>query len=171
MKYVLKAKLVSLHHALSILDENENVVYNVESKAVSVHDKTYINNADGEQVAYIYAKLLSLHETHYVEMADGTNFEMSTELFHLTKDIINIDSLEWQVRGDFTEHNYEIVDTKSDKVLASTHRRWISLHNVYEIEVFEEELRDKLIAVFIVLEHNLRSRDITKSSNSADSKK
>lgn len=73
------------------------------------------------------------------------------------------------MRGDFTEHNYEIVDTKSDKVLASTHRRWISLHNVYEIEVFEEELRDKLIAVFIVLEHNLRSRDITKSSNSANS--
>lgn len=170
MKYILKAKLVSLHHALSILDENENVVYNVESKAVSVGDKTYISNADGEQIAYIYAKLLSLHETHYVEMADGTKFEMSTELFHLTKDIINIDSLEWQIRGDFTEHNYEIVDTKRNKVLASTHRRWISLHNVYEIEVFEEELRDKLIAVFIVLEHNLRSRETTRNSNSSNSK-
>ena len=42
MKYYLKQKLVSLHHALKIFDGQDDVVYEVESKMFSLHDKTYL---------------------------------------------------------------------------------------------------------------------------------
>ena len=40
MKYYLKQKLVSLHHAMKIFDEQDELAYEVESKMLSLHDKT-----------------------------------------------------------------------------------------------------------------------------------
>lgn len=53
MKYYLKQKLVSLHHALKIFDGQDDVVYEVESKMFSLHDKTYLRDAAGNEVAYL----------------------------------------------------------------------------------------------------------------------
>ena len=65
MKYYLKQKLVSLHHAMKIFDEQDELAYEVESKMLSLHDKTYLKDAQGGEVAYLHAKAFSLHEVHY----------------------------------------------------------------------------------------------------------
>jgi len=36
-------------------------------------------------------------------MADGTHFELSNELFHIIKDITNIQGLGWQLKGNILE--------------------------------------------------------------------
>jgi len=167
MKYYLKQKLVSLHHALKIFDGQDDVVYEVESKMFSLHDKTYLRDAAGNEVAYLHAKAFSLHEVHYVDMASGLSFEISTELFHLTKDIIRIDSLGWELHGDITSHDYQIIDEATHTILATVHRKFFSLHDVYEIEINDEQQRDVLMAAIIVLEHIHSQRDAARVSAAA----
>ena len=162
MKYYLKQKLVSLHHALKIFDGQDDVVYEVESKMFSLHDKTYLRDAAGNEVVYLHAKAFSLHEVHYVDMASGLSFEISTELFHLTKDIIRIDSLGWELHGDITSHDYQIIDEATHTILATVHRKFFSLHDVYEIEINDEQQRDVLMAAIIVLEHIHSQRDAAR---------
>ena len=81
------SKVVTLHHLIDIVDENENLVYRAKTKFPSIHDKTDVTDASGKKVAHIEKKIFTIHQRHFIDMADGTNFELSNELFHLIKDI------------------------------------------------------------------------------------
>lgn len=164
MKLHIKAKVISVHSKMDILDEQDELAYKVQSKALSIHDKTYIRNRAGDEVAYIHAKAISIHSVHYVEMADGVNFEMSEELWHLTKDIINIPELGWQLRGDFTAHNYEMLDANGN-VIATAHRKWFSLHGIYYLDVLEEDKAEVAVAVYVVLEHMISARETAAAAS------
>ena len=163
-KLYMKQALLTLHKRIELHDENGDLAYEIATEFFSLHDKTHIKNADGNTIADLHKKILSLHAKYYVEMSNGTSFEMHDELFHLTKDIIDIDTLGWTIKGNFMEHDYKIIDS-NENVLASTHRKWLSLHEAYEIEIFAEDQLDTIVAVFIVLEHILFTRTQHKSGS------
>lgn len=165
MKLHIKAKIISLHGKMDVLDEQENLVYKIASKAVSIHDKTYIKDAEDRDVAYIHAKAVSIHNVHYVEMADGVNFEVKAELFHL-KDVINIEELGWQLRGNFMSHDFQIADS-NERVIAQAHRKWLSMHGIYYLDIIDEEKADTIIAVYTILEHMISARDAAAASGTA----
>ena len=55
------SKVLSLHKATDITDDQENVVYQSRTKFPSLHDKTDITDRDGNQVAHIERKILTLN--------------------------------------------------------------------------------------------------------------
>lgn len=162
----MKQALMTLHKKMELRDEADNLRYEVATEFFSVHDKTHIKNADGETIAELHKKLLSLHSKYFVEMHDGTQFEMHEELFHLVKDVIDIKKMGWTIKGNFMEHDYEIIDGNGN-ILASTHRKWLSVHEAYEIEIFDESQLETIVAVFVVLEHILFTRAQNKSGHPA----
>ena len=109
-------KLMTVHHRIEITDSYENVVYRAETKFPSLHDKTDLYDASGNHVAHMERKLLTLHQRHFVTMEGGPSFELSNELFHLVKDIINIEGLGWQLRGNIMALNFELYDEKEQIV-------------------------------------------------------
>lgn len=158
MNLHLKNKILSMHHEIDIFDEADNQVYKVKSKAISIHDKTTISNAQGEEIASIHRKVISIHETYFVEMSNGISFDMRTELLHIFKEVIDIEALGWKILGNFMEHNYRIEDA-SGRLLASAHRKWISVHEKYAIDIQDESQADIIIAVYVVLEHIITMRE------------
>ncbi len=154
----MKQAIMTLHKKIEVRDQDDNLAYEVSTDFFSLHDKTHIQNAQGEVIADLSRKLFSIHAKYFVDMKDGTSFELSTELWHLIKDIIDIKSLGWTIKGNFMEHDYELYDGGGN-VLASTHRKWISLHEAYEIQIFDESQIDAIVTVFIVLEHILFTRE------------
>ena len=87
------SKVFSLHKDTDITDENENVMYHSRSKFFSLRDKTDITDRNGDHVAHIERKFFTLHERHFITMADGKYFELSNELWHIVKDISNLEGL------------------------------------------------------------------------------
>lgn len=168
MNLHMKSKVFSLHGKMDILDEEENIVYTVESKAISIHNKTYLQDSQGNEIAYIYRKPISLHETHFVEMNNGVNFELRTEWFHIVKDIINIEELGWSLRGDFFQHNYEILD-ENERVIASTHMKWFSIHKVYYIDIMDDSKIDTIVALDVALERIMQDRAAASASSAGGS--
>ncbi len=159
-----KAKMLSIHKKIEIMDEDDRVVYEVESKAVSVHDTTFIRKADGEEIAKVTKKPISMHETHTIEMASGEEIDIKTEWFHLMNDVIKIDSMGWELHGDVLQHNYELYDAMGNLV-ASTHRKWVSLHDVYYIDIRNESLTDRIVCVYVTLEKIIRDREQGRMNN------
>lgn len=157
----IKSKPISVHNAMEVLDDNDQVVYRVHSKALSVHDKTYLEDAQGNELAYIHAPVVSVHHVHYIEMTDGESFELSEELFHI-KDIIDVEGLGWQLRGSVLAFEFEVVDAEG-RQLATAHRRYISLHNVYDLHIAAEDQAAKLVALFVVISHIVTERNISAS--------
>ena len=131
-------KVLTLHHHIDITDEQGNIVYESNSKFLSLHNKTDITDANGRQKAHIEAKVLTLHARHYVTMADGTSFELSNELFHLVKDIFNIEGLGWQLKGNIVGLNFQLYD-ENGKIVAVIGQKFLSLHDKYCIDTYQPE--------------------------------
>lgn len=159
-------KVFTLHHHIDIVDESENAVYQANTKFPSLHDKTDVTDADGRQVAHIERKLLTLHQRHTIAMADGTRFELSTELFHLVRDITNIEGLGWQLRGNILALNFELYDA-ADNVIAVIGQKWVSLHDKYCVDIYQPEHEEAVVAILVALQHMIRDREAARSSSSS----
>ena len=161
-------KVMTLHHRIEITDGGENVVYRAETKFPSLHDKTEIYDASGAHIAHIERKVLTLHERHFVTMADGTAFELSNELFHLVKDITNIEGLGWQLRGNILGLNFELYD-RNGEIIAVIAQKMFSLHDKYCIDLYNPEFEKTVVAVLITLQHMIADREAASSASSAGS--
>ena len=161
-------KVFSLHHHIDITDAGERVVYQAESKFFSLHDKTDVKDAQGEQVAHIERKLFTLHARHFVTMADGTQFELSNELFHLIKDITNIEGLGWQLQGNILGLNFELYDNAGN-VIAVIGQKMLSIHDKYCVDIYQPELERQVVAILITLQHMIRDRENTAAASSSSS--
>ena len=157
-------KVFTLHHHIDITDDREQVVYQSNSKFFSIRDKTDVTRADGTQVAHIECKYFTLHERHYVNMADGTNFELSNEIFHLIKDITNIEGLGWQLRGNIAGLNFQLYDGQ-ENIIAVISQKLISLHDKYCIDIYRAEEEEKVVAILVTLQHMMKDRAAASSAS------
>ncbi len=161
-------KVFTLHHRIDITDENEQVVYRAQSRFPSLHDKTDITDASGHPVAHIEKKLLTLHQRHFITMADGQRFELSNELFHLIKDISNIEGLGWQLRGNILGLNFELYDA-AGAVIAVIGQKLLSIHDKYCVDIYRPELEQQVVAILITLQHMIRDRENSAAASSSSS--
>lgn len=161
-------KVLSLHHHIDVVDEQERLVYTADTKAISIRDKTTVADAAGNQVAYITRKVLSLHERHFISMADGAEFELSNELFHLFRDITNIEGLGWQLRGNIAGLNFELYD-RHGAIIAVIGQKAFSLHDKYCIDIYRPEHERTVVAIIIALQHMMRDRSSGSSGGSGSS--
>lgn len=161
-------KVFTLHHHIDVTDDAGQVVYQARTKILTLHDHTELVDAAGNSVATIRKKFFTLHERHFVSMADGTEFQLSNELWHLIKDITNIEGLGWQLRGNIMALNFELYDA-DESVIAVIGQKMISLHDKYCIDIYRPEHEQKVIAILITLQHMIRDRENAAASSSSSS--
>ena len=160
--------VLTLHHRIEIMDDHENVVYRAETKFPSLHDKTEIYDANGRHIAHMQRKIFTLHERHFITMDNGTAFELSNELFHLIKDITNIEGLGWQLQGNILGLNFELYD-QFGGIIAVISQKLISLHDKYCVDIYRPEHEETVIAILITLQHMIADRNAAASSSSGGS--
>ena len=159
-------KVFTLHHHIDITNDREEIVYQANTKFPSLHDKTDIMNADGKQIAHSERKVFTLHERHFITMADGTKFELSNQLWHLAKDISDIEGLGWQLRGNIAGLNFELYDGQ-ENIIAVIGQKMLSIHDKYAIDIYRPEHEDTVIAILVTLQHMMK--DSAASSAAAAS--
>ena len=156
-------KVFTLHHHIDITDANGEIKYQARSKVISIHDKTDVFRITGEQVAHIERKFFTLHERHFVTMSNGTEFELSNELFHLIKDITNIEGLGWQLRGNILGLNFELWDANGN-IIAVFGQKMLSIHDKYCVDIYRSEYEEVVVAILVALQHMIRDRSGTGAS-------
>ena len=161
-------KVFTLHHHIDITDDCEKIVYQSDTKFPSLHDKTDITDDEGKPVAHMERKLFTLHERHFVTMADGTRFELSNELFHIVRDITNIEGLGWQLRGNIAGLNFELYDEQGN-IAAVIGQKMLSLHDKYCIDIYQPEHEEKIVAILVTLQHMMKDRNAAVSYSSGSS--
>ncbi len=161
-------KVFTLHHLITITDANEKAVYEASTKFPSIHDKTDVRDAAGQQVAHIERKIFTLHGRHFVTMADGTRFELATELFHLIRDVINIEGLGWKIEGNIAGLNFELYDAKG-AIIAVISQKMFSMHDKYCIDIYQPELEPTVVTILVTLQHIIKDRQASASTASFSS--
>ena len=133
---------------------------------ISLHDKTDITKAGGQHVAHIERKFFTLHERHFITMASGKQFELSNEIFHIIKDITNIEGLGWQLRGNILGLNFELYDSNGE-IIAVISQKMISIHDKWCVDIYKKEDTDIIVAILISLQHMVKDREARSSGSSS----
>lgn len=162
------SKFFNLHQDTDITDENGNMVYHSHSKFFSIRDKTDITDSTGAQVAHIERKIFTLHERHFITMADGTYFELSNELWHIVKDISNLEGLGWVLRGNIAGLNFQLYD-QQENIIAVIGQKLFSIHDKYCVDIYKPEAERTVVAILVTLQHMMRNRAAVSSSFSSSS--
>ena len=162
------SKIFSLHHKIDVTDEKGILKYHAETKFPSLHDRTYISDAHGHLISYVYRKFFTLHERHFIEMESGLSFEMATEWFHIIKDIMNIEGLAWQLRGNILGLNFQLYDQNGD-VVALISQKMLSLHDKYCIDIYQPDYEEVVVTILITLQHMMNDREVSSSASSSSS--
>ena len=162
------SKVLSLHKDTDVTDESGNVLYHSASKFFSLHDKTDITDSAGNPVAHIERKFLSLHERHFITMADGKYFELSNELWHLVKDVSNIEGLGWVLQGNIAGLNFQLYD-RAGQVIAVISQKMFSIHDKYCVDIYQPEEEKTVVAILVTLQHMIRDREARSSSSYSSS--
>ena len=149
--------LGDLHSRIDITDEEGNVKYYTKSSIFALKGKTEIMDAAGNVIAHLEKRPVSLHEKHFITMADGRKFTLSNEIFHVIKDITNIEGLGWQIRGNLIGLNFNLVD-ENERPVATIGKKMISMHDKYSIGLYQPEQEQAVTAIFIQLEKMLEAR-------------
>lgn len=150
-------KVFSLHNRITITDERDQPQYLAHSKILSLHDKTWIDTPSGERVAYIWSKAISMHERHFVEMADGTKFQLSNELFHIVRDVTNIEELGWVLEGNIIGLNFVLRDA-AHRPIAAVGQKVFSVHDRFSIDIYQPQYERIIVAIVVTLQHMLQDR-------------
>ena len=162
------SEIFTLHHRIEITDGEGNVAYRAETQFPSIHDKTDIYTADGRHVAYMERKLITLHEIRYVDMEDGTRFTLSNELFHLIRDVTNIEGLDWILEGNLLQLNFSIKDADGS-LIALVSQKFISIHDKYAVDIYQPKHEEKVVAILIALQHMISDRNAAASGSASAS--
>ena len=146
-----------LHQKIEIKDEQGRTLYWTKSSVIAIKGKTDIFDASGTLVAHLEKKPISLHEKHYITMADGQKFTLSNELFHIVRDITNIEGLDWQLRGNVLGLNFTLFDQNSEPI-ASIGQKIVSMHDRYSIDLYQPRHEKIVVAIVIQLQKMLTAR-------------
>ncbi|MBR5641854.1 MAG: LURP-one-related family protein [Firmicutes bacterium] len=158
------SEIFTLHHRIEITDEYGSVAYRAETQFPSIHDKTDIYDADGRHVAHIERKLISIHEIRYIDMADGSSFILSNELFHLIRDVTNLEGLGWILEGNLLQLNFTIKDAEG-ALIALVSQKFMSIHDKYAVDIYMPQHEEKVVAILIALQHMICDRQAAASSS------
>ena len=150
-------QLGNLNRRIDVTDEQDNVKYYTKSSVVAIKGKTDIMDADGNVIAHLEKRPVSLHEKHFITMADGRNFTLSNEIFHIVKDITNIEGLGWQLKGNIVGLNFNLVDEEGAPV-ATVGKKAVSIHDKYYIDMYQPKQEQVVVAIVIQLEKMLEAR-------------
>lgn len=164
----ISTEVFSFHQATEVTDANDQVVYYSNSKFLSFVDDTTVFDAKGNEISNITRKMFSFHGRHYIAMHDGTNFELSNELFHLIKDITNIEGLGWKITGNVLRLNFLLSD-ENDQPIAYVCQKAFSLHDKYSIDIYDVSKEKEIITIVIALQHMIRDRNASSNASSSSS--
>ena len=144
MTLYLQEELFSFDH-FDIWDETGSAVYTVEREFFTWGRTLHVMDAQGRDVAQVQHIPFSIPSAFSIATA-AQELELQRNFSFFSRSY-SIDSLGWEITGDFTGHVYEFYRGK--RQLAALEKDWPALHDRYRLEV--QDPADALIALCAVL--------------------
>ncbi len=146
MKLYIRQKVFSWKDKFTVKDEHGQDRYFVEGEFFSLGKKLHISDSSGNEVAFVQQKLLTFLPKFYVFVGGSQIAEIVKE-FTLFRNKYRIEGLNWEVDGNFLDHDYKI--TAHGRPIVSITKAWLSWGDSYEIDIADGT--DPIPALAVVL--------------------
>lgn len=146
MKLILKKKILSVLDSFNVYDEHDDVYFKVKGKVALTH-KLAIYDAKGKEVGMVKEKIIDILPT-FLLYKDGEKVGECKKKITLISPKFAIDFNGWEIKGNWLEWDYSIVDADGSTV-AVISKKLLRLVDTYVIDVKRES--DALDALMVVL--------------------
>ena len=146
MKLILKEKILSILDSFNVYDENDDIYFKVKGKVALAH-KTAIYDAKDREVGMVKEKIIDILPT-FLLYKDGEKVGECKKKITLISPKFAIDFNGWEIKGNWLEWDYSIVDADGSTV-AVISKKLLRLVDTYVIDVKRES--DALDALMVVL--------------------
>lgn len=152
MKFYIKQKVFSLKDKFTIMDEAQNVRYEVKGKFMSIKNKLELADKDGVTLLRSERKVFSFMPTYYIYDSRNQELAMVKRIFGF-KPKFNLRVLhnDYYVDGSFYGHSFGVYDNRNNLV-ASISKKYISWGDTYEIDVQDENNLEVLLFMVIIID-------------------
>ena len=146
MRLYIKQKIFSWKDKFYVKDENGEDRYYVEGELFSWGKKLHLYDLLGNERIFISQKVLTFLPKYQINM-DGHCIAEVIKEFTFFKHRYTVTGLDWNVRGDFLDHEYVIENGRRE--IASVSKQWFTWGDTYEISIPYDS--DELAALAVVL--------------------
>ena len=145
MKLYIKQKVFSWRDRFSVKDEAQRDRWFAQGEIFTFGRKLRVYDANGVEVAFIRQKLISFLPRYFLEI-NGREYEFVRE-FTLLRPRYTIRNLDWEINGNFFEHEYTV--TRSGSEIMRISKAWLSWGDFYELDI--EDGQDELLCLCVTL--------------------
>ena len=149
MKLYIKQKVFSLNEKFTVKNGLGDDVFFVEGQFLSIPKQFYIYDSSNNQVASIKKKLLTFMP-HMLISTAGRTLEIVKD-FTLLSQHYTIPTIGWDIRGDFTSHEYSI--SHGNEMIASISKEWLSWGDSYVADIQNDYDALLVLCVMICIDY------------------
>lgn len=146
MKLLFKQRMFSWFDSYDVYNEESEVLYIVKGELAWGH-LLRIYDGNGNEVGMLKEKVLTFLPKFEIYMGNQCIGSIKKE-FTLFRPKFNIDFNGWQIRGDWFEWDYQILDSNNRLVATVSKELW-NWTDTYTIDIVNE--KDAVYALMIVL--------------------
>lgn len=149
MKLTMKEKKFSIRDSFTIKDEEGMDKYKVIGEFIDT-GTLHIKDMSGREVASISEKLISLKKRFYLNI-NGERVGEIVKDMSLFGAKYHITGLNWEFKGNISDHKYSIVQNK--KTIATVKRKRIAFTGTYIFDIEDENNEIAALAVILAMDY------------------
>lgn len=150
-KLYIKQKVFKITDHYPVLDENQDIVYQVDEEFKFIGKKIRVSDKEGNPVFTINREVLTLLPHFVIDFADGTTLELKSRFTFLKKKIdVLPEESDIHVEGSFFSYRFEV--HKSGVPIGEIERGMLTWGDVFEITVLQEEYQELLLAIMLAVD-------------------
>jgi uncharacterized protein YxjI len=155
MKFLMRERMFSVGDDHWITTEHGDKAFLVDGKVLRISDTFELKDVNGVQVAVIKKKIVSVRDAMKIERDGATVATVKKKLFTPFHDKYEAhldDGREYEVSGNFLDHEFEIED-ENGRRLAKVSKKWFSIRDTYGIDVEDGTDVPLLLSIAVCVDH------------------
>lgn len=145
-KLLIQQRAFSWRDRFHIMQEDGTELYYAEGEIFTFGKKLHVYDRNNDERVYVEQKVFSFLPRYYA-FVDGKPVAEVVREFTFFHPRYRIDGLDWEVHGNFLEHEYEI--WRGEKIIAVVKKAWLTWGDFYELEIANDD--DELSALAVLL--------------------
>lgn len=158
MKFYIKQKVFTFKDQFRIMDETQNVQYEIKGKFMSIKNKLELTNPAGEMLLRSERKVFTFMPKYFIYNSKEQEIALIKRIFGFKPRFdLNILNKDYFVDGSLFGHSFAIYDEKKNMV-ASISKKIISWGDTYEINIQDENNAELFLFVVIIIDQVVHER-------------
>lgn len=151
MKLYIKQKVFKITDHYPVLDENQNVIYQVDQDFKLIGNTVRISDPNGSERFVVKKELLTFFPKYTVQFANGNEIYIKSrmEFFRKKIDIEQAGSTLY-LEGDWLDFQFSLFQNGEE--IGRINRKILTWGDTYELDIFDKNHQDLVVALTIAVD-------------------